>query len=1388
MPGINKIFIVVFLFAILFTSIINGQSDHQKFKHITAKQGLPSNTVYSSIRDSRGFMWFATGIGLYRYDGYEFMEYRNNPSDTVSLSGNLITSQLFIDNAGKLWVGTRNNGLNCFDTETEMSTRYMHDPDDKSSISSNNIHRLYQDEKGELWVATLGGGLNKLDKNNHEFMSFLPVPGDPSADENFIQSVIEYDETHLLTGTRKGLFILDLSEEIFIPFTVFSKTEFDFQQDVFVDIVDDNDSYWFATENGLLKFDKITGSTFRYQSDESDNLSLSSNIIRQIIEDPDKRFLWISTVWGLNKFNKENNINRRFLYDSDDPNSLGYNMLWGIFIDNSNLLWIGTDNAGVNLLNLSENQIKHHKIEVPSLNNEQYIATVFCDGSIEDLWVGTFEGGLWRFDSEMQVLDHYSYSSGKSNSLNSNSIFSLYLDSRDDLIVGTSNGGLDKLSNNIVSLDIPHSTAKISSSVIELMEDRDGVLWIGTLTGLYFYDEVSGNGIENILFDPLEHSLIRAICEDQDGNIWIGTHSDGLFKLMYDEKEKPRFINYSSQPDSPGSLSSNTVMSVYEDISANIWIATNQGLNRYVSDSDNFEFFGQKQGLESSFLYHIQGENNGVLWLTSSAGLVRFDPKSRQKTKLFEFRSDDSSEEIYPYSFYIKKDGELCIGGKYGNENGFFTFHPDSLKDNINIPELAITKFRVRNELHQTDTTIIAKKEISLKYDQNFFSFEFAALDFIDPGKNQYAFKLEGMDDEWIYPGSRRFANYTGVPPGEYIFRVKGSNNDGYWNEKGTSVKIIITPPPWLSWWAYMLYVILFSGILFSMFYYYNRRQRLLYKLNIEKIEVHKFKELDGLKSKFFANISHEFRTPLTLILGPLQKLLSSTSDKQARKDLDIIQRNAQGLQNLINQLLNISRVESGKMELQIRRLNLTKLLMSHAQSFESLSTQKDINYSVDTGLEDVFAFVDQDKIGKVLNNLLSNAFKFTPKRGSIEVSLGNTTPGIGNRQLTAGHIFIRVSDDGPGILDKDIEHVFDRFYLVDNTNIRTQIGSGIGLALVKELVELHQGNIRLESIPGKKTSFTVFLKQGKEHFSEDEIITEEDSDIEFITHHEVTGFRDEVQESDRKTNDERNNFSGKDESTPLLLIVEDNEDLRTYIRSFLEEDYRIFEAGDGEMGLQTAIENIPDLVLTDVMMPKMDGIELCEKLKTDERTSHIPVVLLTARASSRDRIEGLETGADDFITKPFDPVELTVRVKNLIIQRRKLKQIYINEITLEGIKEHINIDTGDQMISIEQKFLANAKEIVEHHLSDEEFDVAAFSKEMNLSRTQLHRKLRALLNLSSSEFIRSIRLNRAMIMLRKNTGNISEIALDVGFSNPSYFTECFKKQFGINPSEITRK
>jgi signal transduction histidine kinase/AraC-like DNA-binding protein len=766
-----------------------------------------------------------------------------------------------------------------------------------------------------------------------------------------------------------------------------------------------------------------------------------------------------------------------------------------------------------------------------------------------------------------------------------------------------------------------------------------------------------------------------------------------------------------------------------------------------------------KAGASNLFTAAMVEDNGGNLWL-GQVGLTRLDPKTHQMKVYDEDDGMPGSTISQPMAARLSS-GHLA----FGTNRGAFLFHPDSLKDNETVPPIVLTDFTLLNQ-----TGMLLKDEYELNHNQNVMTFEFAALDFTAPEKNQYAYQMVGFDPDWVYSGTRRIATYTNLDPGTYTFRVKGSNNDSVWNEVGTSVKIVILPPPWRTWWAYSLYGAALLIILWLARNEIIKRERLRNEFQLKKIEADKYHELDTMKSRFFANISHEFRTPLTLILGPIQKRLMLAEGTDDKVELGLIQRNAQRLLKLVNQLLDLSRLEAGTMSLKCSANDLVAFTRFVVQSFHSMAEAKGIKYAFESKVNHLELFFDQEKLEKIIINLLSNAFKFTPAGGEITVVISSTT--VKDTAFKEGFAEILVCDSGIGIPPEHLEKIFDRFYQVDSSQTREYEGTGIGLALTKELVDLHHGSITVVCNADQGTAFTVRLPLGKGHLRSSEIqqnITRESTPE--TTESPLPHTRD------------------VDVPTPseTIMIVEDNADLRYYLHENLRSTYNILEASDGEDGLTLAFEKIPDLIISDLMMPRMDGVQLSHRLKNDERTSHIPIVLLTAKADSETKIQGLELGADDYIPKPFDMKELLVRVRNLIEGRKKLREKYSSQLDLGAKKVELHVKKV-KAFSVDERFLQKALDIVDKNIASSSFGVEMFAHEVGMSTAQLYRKLTALTGYSPNDFVRHVRLQRAADLLSQQAGNISEIAYDTGFNNLSYFSKCFKEKFGVTPSEYINK
>jgi signal transduction histidine kinase/ligand-binding sensor domain-containing protein/DNA-binding response OmpR family regulator len=1390
---VSKTFLV-FLFLQFFLSVQSfAQPKKFEFERLSIEDGLSQSSVFSIIQDLKGFMWFGTTDGLNRYDGYQFKSYRFHPRSPHSLSNNRIFC-LYEDSYGILWIGTGGGGMNRYDPENDNFLHFLINVDEGLSSSNNYVTKVFEDRLGKLWVGTRGNGLYKFERETQRFEMFKSASSEFKGDnQRVISAIIEVGDKLWIGSEDGGITILDPQKKQLTTFPVAESFQLDLESNFVTALLADGDSVvwigtldsglykfkpkthnfkkfpgheqlkqkeitsllrnkegllWVGTSSGLYCLDENSYSIINYINDPLDTKSLSDNLVKSLYEDR-SGVLWVGTSGdGISKGIPEQNFFHVININDNDLNSLNSNIINSVLEDNNKNLFVGNV-KGANRIDRKKDKIENI-FSIPEAVEFAGVMEI-AEDKFGNIWFGTTRSGVITPQTSVEDAPSfplhltkenfviYNNDPYRSSSLSSNLILSIYFDHSGTLWVGTDGAGLNKLLNSRMGEFIRYLNAPNDSTTI------------------------SDNDVWSIYESPSE----------RDSILWIGTASGGLNK--FDRKSK-QFLHYKYDPKNPTSISANRVYVIHESPDGLFWIGTDGGLNKFDRTTEKFEYFGTNVGFPNDVIYGILEEDNGVLWLSTNVGLIRFNPNSLQ-VQSYTTKDGLPSNEFNARSFHKNSEGEFF----FGCLDGLVYFNPKEIlsKPNSAIPPVVITNFRLFHEVIDSHNDILAQsitttKEIKLAHTQNTISFEFASLDFTSPLKNKYAFKLEGLEEQWnLTDASFRIANYTKLQPGNYTLRVKGSNNDGIWNEEGTSLKITILPPWWKTWWAYSIYAALILGTFYGLRRYEFSRQRFKHQMELEHVEAEKFQELDRMKSRFFANISHEFRTPLTLISGPVQQLLSGEYNGNVKEQYHMILRNTRRLLRLVNQLLDISRLESGKMKLQARPENIVELTRKLTMAFESLAIVNKIELRFTGPEESLTVYLDWEHYEKIITNLLFNALKFTPAGGEVAVDLSETSPhnqsDISNpKSPISEFVQIRVKDTGSGISADHLPHIFDRFYQAGDTYVKDTHGSGIGLALTKELVELHYGTIKVSREVGKGTEFTVRLPLGKEHLKPEEILSETEIQ-ELDVASGITPLASPL-------------IGGKEEgpqsttsNDKFILIVEDNSDMRAYIRDILEQSYKVVEAADGQIGFEKAAEVIPDVIISDVMMPEMDGFQFCEKIKTDERTSHIPVILLTAKSSGESKVEGLETGADDYLIKPFDASELRVRVKNLIEQRRKLRERFRQEITLEPHKIAIT--------SADANFLQRVMDAVEKHI-ESEFGVTELSNEVGMSRSQLHRKLRALTDQSPVGFIRTVRLKRAAALLEHHSGNISEVAYQVGFNNPAYFAECFRKLFGISPKE----
>jgi signal transduction histidine kinase/ligand-binding sensor domain-containing protein/DNA-binding NarL/FixJ family response regulator len=1334
-----------FFFSIILISfspfIIYSQTSVLDFKHFSVDQGMSSSDLGAIYQDRTGYLWFGSYNGLDRYDGYNFTSYKY-PGDSVRFI-NYFPGTISEDDEGNIWIGSYSGGLEKIDPKTKSLKHYVPNPMQAETEWSNIVFAIYTDKNNVMWIGT-GNGFYKYNRSNETFTFFRYDENDPhSLGHNAVNAIYEDRSGTLWLATGGGLDRFDRETNKFFHYWHYPNNKWGNTKTAMywvLSIIEDYDGVlWLGTDGGLVEFDKKAETFSRYSHDPQNSIGQAHNVIKSLCEDGSGR-LWLATQAGLDVFNKRTKIFTYYIHDEKKSGSLSSDKIVSVFIDRSGSLWISTS-EGLNKVDCTIPLFKKYTYDPLQTGNLSSDRVYYLlENNKEMIWILTAKG-LETFDPKNEKFITIPYR------IKINMVF---LDNFGNLLVCPNSGGLYKLDqNNLWTCYIDSSSGnnpEYPSSLYPADRDR---FWIGTGNGdLYLFNPLTFQ--KKWIINIKKPSI--TIYEDSYGLVWFGGIATGLF--CYDPY-KDTISQFNSDPKNPLTISDNTIFSFCEDQSKTLWFGTNNGLDRYNRSNNNFTRITQKDGFLSYGIAQILEDDDGNLWMSARHGITKFNPST------FQFKNYYASAEFRGIKFSDLKVGCCTKKGEmyFGGENGFIRFHPDSIKDNPFIPPVVITSFR------KFEKPFPFGKEVELPHTDNFISFEFAALSYVNNEQNQYAYMMEGLDNDWIYCGTRRYASYPNMEPGEYFFRVKGSTSNRIWNEAGTSLKIIILPPWWRTTWAYIFYVLFIASIIYSTWKVQLKRLRVKHEFEMSRFEAQKLHEVDEIKSRFFTNISHEFRTPLTLILGPVKQIIERIKDEKTKDELSIVHKNANKLLGLVNQLLDISKLESGKMKLQTIPQNIIPYLKVLVMSFTSYAERKRITLKFNSSEDEIIVFIDKDKIEKIITNILSNAFKFTPEGGRIEI----------NVNADDKYVNVSVCDNGIGIPKEKMEKIFDRFYQVDGGHTREQEGTGIGLSLTKELVELHKGKIEVESEEGKGTTLTISIPLGKEHLKPEEIF-EKDNEQEYVKEKIKPEYEDGIE---RKVKHKIDIDMFEKDTLPLLLIVEDNADVRNYIKDNLKKDFRVLEAIDGEDGWNKSVESAgggPDLIVSDVMMPKMDGFELCNKLKTDERTSHIPVILLTAKASSTDKIEGFETGADEYIMKPFEPAELRARIKNLIEQRKRIHQHFQKNGILELNQTKIT--------SIDKKFLQRAFDIIAQNISDSSFSIEIFAEKLYVSKSLLRKKIVSLTGEPPVELIKIIRLKKAAELIEKNFGNLSEIALEVGFNNPAYFSECFKKQFGVSPSQ----
>lgn len=1339
---------IMILFLLAFNNLSFAQKNIIPFEHLTVESGLSQSSIFSIAQDSMGFMWFGTKDGLNRYDSQQFEVFRNHKNDSTSLSSSQNINALLTDSKGNLWVGTQ-RGLNLYVPETKSFIRFLNHPKQKNSLSNNIIRSIYEDRQGNIWVGT-ENGLNRLVKDGI-FERFFCNDGDDFGVKNAIVKAIFQDSKNTLwLGTQNGLLSLS-PKSIGYKFKSFYHDNLNDKSiasnDISTITEDLNHNLWIGTRfNGFDLYDK-GNNTFKHFTSNSGTNCLINNVVRKILVDKEG-LLWIATLNGISIYDPVNQKFNSLNHDPEDQNSLNQNSIYNIYQDASRSIWVGTYYGGINVYHPYTSQFKIHKHYSYKNSLSSNIISTIIEDEEHNLWIGTEAEGLNYFNRKTGVFTNFK-SSKDQNAFRSNLIKAITLDEKDNLWIAAYNGGVyyfNPRTNQFKNykLDPSNPNSLSSNRATYLLRDKSNRLWIGTRgMGLFLYRKQTDDFLSLIAKTSSTHlpsKRINYLFQDNKANLWV-SGENGTFYLPSNAKKFKRLILVNSD-------FLNNISCINQTSDGKIWFGSYiEGLASYHPETKKIKYYTSKiGGLPSNNIAGIVEDNEGSLWISTEKGLAKFN---QGIFKVYEINDGLPGNVFNAHSFYKDSKGELFFGGY----NGMVSFFPEQIIENKTPPKMVFTHLRLFNkEVNINDDTKILSKalnkaqEIVFSYSQNIFSVDFSALNFVKSRKNRYAYKLEGFEKDWNYV-SNPTANFTNLPAGEYTLLVRGTNNDGVWSNVETGLKIVIKPPFWRTWWAYIVYALLFASLLYLIVRFLLIRALLKREHDIHQI-----------KLEFFTNVSHEIRTPLTLIVGPLERLIQDTQENfSLNKQLHVVNRNAKRLMRLVNELMDFRKIESGKMRLKISPDNLVTFVKEIFLSFQQLAVQKEIDYTFISEEEFIETYFDKDQLEKVIFNLLANAFKFVPeKNGCINIEL----------YKNQNHIYIKVKDNGPGIPEESKAKLFTDFYQAANHQKRNA-GTGIGLALSRSIAKLHHGDLTLEDSKNN-TCFCLTLQSGYAQFKKEELHTTLNIDnSEFYKlHSEVESILNDDQEKKKVS---------PSSHKPVLLVVDDNEEVRTFIENSLDQNYIILLAENGVEALTIATEKIPDIIISDVMMPEMDGFKLCSKIKTDQRTRHIPVILLTARSGDLHELDGLKTGADVYITKPFSIQKLQLNIDNLLLLQENMRSKFTQQFTLHP--SDVEIESTDE------EFLNKVLYLLEENISNSEFNVNQFAAEIGMSTPVFYKKIKALTGLTVNNFVKSIRLKRAVQLLNQNAGNVSEIAYMVGFNDAKYFSKEFRKQYGKTPS-----
>ncbi len=1349
---------ILLFFLISLPWLAQAQKSDWNFINFSSKDGVSSNTINAIIKDRLGYMWYATEDGLNRFDGISFSVYRHNAADTSSIKANQILA-LYEDPSGNLWIGS-NRGLSLYDRKqdafhnyevtkgsaarsicsdgagglwigsysglfefnpsTGISKCYTSKNGTNGHLISNTITCVFQDSRHRKWAGT-DLGLQLYQPATDNFRLFAKTNSDSSISDNSIKSIAEDKQGNLLVGTSDGgLNILLPDGNSFKSFKSIDNQPNTLSSNRIYSIAQEsNGKIWLGTENGLNIFDPKTASVQRVNEDVRYRYGLKGKSVRCIYIDKNGIY-WIGTYQsGINKYDRNLTFFNLIQSSQLDPMGLSAPKVTSFAEAESGNLYIGTDGGGLNLYNPNSGLFQHISIDASS---SKPLSVMALEPVGNELWIGTYMRGIYVLNTKSGAIKHYTKEDGNSG-LSSDDIFCIKKDKTGNIWIGTNGKGVDLYSAN---------TGKFQPFISYLPESK-----------------------------PLISSYIRSIETDSLGNVWIGTLGNGL--AVFNQASK-YFKIYTPINTGLPLDDAQTLLPLNNGI---VWVGTRgNGLCRIDYKNNNFTNLAETQGLANTMIYRILEDNGGKIWISTNKGISFYDPTKKA------FKNFTTNNGLQGNSFNLGSGLKTTNGKLYfGGLEGFNYFMPSALNYDKNVPTVVFTDLKVdyqrvqpgQNAAIQEDISVA--KEIHLNYKQS-FSIEFAALDYTISNECQYQYKLEGFDKSWNIIGDARSAVFTNLDPGKYTLKVKAFNPNSSWTTEAAIITIYIKPPFWLTPFAYFLYFAFIGGVLWAArsraikklhkkFADEQERQKVKQLLEDERREAERQRAFDQVKIKFLTNLSHEFRTPISLIVGPVETLLNQEKNQEKIDQLSMVKRNARRLLNLVNQLLDFRKLEEKEVILNTTEDDFIAFVKEVAESFRDFADRRHIKFIFLSHIDSYYTAFDKDKIERILFNLLSNAFKFTGQDGQITLEV--------HKVVSKNEIVLSVADTGIGMTQEEQDKIFDQFFQAKSHASIMNQGTGIGLSITKEFVRLHEGLISVESTYGKGSIFNVSLPLAP--INKPVITTQEDqSEANETVNLEVVTI----------------NESEKEEATigdqHTLLIVEDNDDFRSYLKDSLKPFYKVIEAADGKDGWNKVLSSHPHVIVSDISMPYMDGIELSNKIKADKRTCHIPIILLTALTGHDDQLKGLKTGASDYLTKPFNAEILRFKINNLIQLNQSLKETY---------SRRVNVETAPVVMQSEnEKLLLKITQYIEENIDNDKLSVEELSKHVFMSRGTLYNKLLDLTGETPVEFIRSVKLNKAAALLENTDMKMAQIAYTVGFSTANYFTRAFKAKFNMLPTE----